>query len=136
MQIIKSGGVPSPLRSNEMFTGNAFGQVLWEPPKAEGGVRVNLVMFDPGGRTWWHKHAAGQVIMVQAGRGVIHHEESGASIIEPGDIIIVPAGEWHWHGAAPDTFLLHLTINPGNEHSTHWRGREVTDEEYLAHFQD
>jgi quercetin dioxygenase-like cupin family protein len=134
MEIIKSGNVASPLRSSDMFTGNAFGQVLYEPPQREGGVRVNLVMFEPGARTWWHKHEAGQVIYVTAGRGAIHHETSGSAIIEPGDVIVVPAGEWHWHGAAPDTFLLHLTINPGNEGSTGWRDREVTDEEYRAEF--
>ncbi len=130
MQIIRSGDVEAPLRSHHMFTGHAFGQVLWEPPKKEGGVRVNLVMFEPRARTWWHRHEAGQVIYVTAGQGIISHEESGTSIINPGDIIVVPAGEWHWHGAAPNTFLLHLTINPGNEHSTGWREREVTDEEY------
>ena len=134
MEIIKAGRVPSPLRSADMFTGHAFGQVLHEPREQEGGARVNLVLFEPGARTWWHKHASGQVIYVTAGRGAIHHETSGSSVIEPGDVIIVPADEWHWHGAAPDTFLLHLTINPGYEGSTDWRDMEVSEEDYLAEF--
>lgn len=132
MRIIRSGDVPSPLRDPGMFTGRVFGQVLWEPPSAEGGVRVNLVMFEPAARTWWHRHDDGQVIHVTDGRGIIHDEETGPSLIAPGDVVVVPSNTWHWHGAVPETFLLHMTINPGNEHSTHWRGLEVSQEEYEA----
>lgn len=95
-------------------------------------MRVNLVLFEPGARCWWHRHDAGQTIYVTAGHGRIKTEGQPGQDIHAGDTIIVEPGEWHWHGASPENFVLHLTVNPGNEHSTEWRGREVTDEEYAA----
>lgn len=130
MKIVRAREVPSGRRAPDQFTGAAWGDVLHEPGDGEQGSRVNLVLFAPGGRTWWHRHSAGQSIYVTGGAGFIKTEGSPGREIAPGDLVVVEPGEWHWHGAVPNHFVLHLTVNPGNEASTEWRGVEVLDEEY------
>ena len=132
MKLVHARDVPSGKRSGGQFTGDAWGDVLHEPGPGEPGARANLVLFGPGGRTWWHRHAAGQSIYVTGGGGFIKTEGELGVEIAPGDLVVVAPGEWHWHGALPDHFVLHLTINPGNEASTEWRGVEVGEDEYLA----
>jgi quercetin dioxygenase-like cupin family protein len=132
MKIVHAHDVPSQRRSGDQFTGGAWGDVLHEPGEGESGARVNLVLFAPGGRTWWHRHDRGQSIYVTAGAGIIKTEGQVAAEIAPGDLVVVHPNEWHWHGGTPEHFVLHLTVNPGNEGSTEWRGVEVPDEEYEA----
>jgi quercetin dioxygenase-like cupin family protein len=131
VKIVRAGQVPTTPRSPAQFTGQAWNELIHEPGDA-GGMRVNLVLFEPGARCWWHRHSQGQTIYVTAGRGRIKAEGEPGEEIRAGDTIIVDPHTWHWHGAAPDSFVLHLTVNPGNEASTEWRGREVSDEEYAA----
>jgi quercetin dioxygenase-like cupin family protein len=91
------------------------------------GTRVTLVVFSPGARSWWHSHDEGQVIYVVSGLGLITTKEPGsARQIRAGDTVIVPPHEPHWHGAMRNSFLLHLTVNTGNYHHTHWLGEEVS----------
>ena len=128
MKIVHAADAPSQQRAGGQFTGLAWGDVLHEPGEGEAGARVNLVLFGPGGRTWWHRHDRGQSIYVTGGAGVIETEGQGSAAIAPGDLVVVHPNEWHWHGAMPDHFVLHLTVNPGNEASTEWRGVEVEDD--------
>jgi quercetin dioxygenase-like cupin family protein len=130
MKIVHARDVPSQRRSADQFTGGAWGDVLHEPGEGESGARVNLVLFAPGGRTWWHRHDRGQSIYVTAGAGFIKTEGQAGAEMRPGDVVVVAPNEWHWHGGLPDHFVLHLTVNPGNEASTEWRGVEVPDAEY------
>ena len=132
MKIVHAADAPSQRRAEGQFTGAAWGDVLHEPEAGEAGARVNLVLFAPGGRTWWHRHDRGQSIYVTGGAGIIETDGQGASAIAPGDLVVVHPNEWHWHGAMPDHFVLHLTVNPGNEASTEWRGVEVEDDVYTA----
>ena len=134
MKVVRAGAVPSQRRPPEQFTGAAFGDVIHEPTTKDDGSRVNLVLFEPGARTWWHRHERGQTIYVTAGQGFIKTEGQAGARITAGDTVIVSPGEWHWHGGTPETFVLHLTVNTGNEGSTEWRGVEVADEEYAAEF--
>jgi len=97
-------------------------------------VRVSAVRFTPSARTAWHAHAIGQTLYVTEGMGL--HQSRGGQVVEirPGDIIHASAGEWHWHGAAPEHFMAHLSITeavpPGDERpETDW-GEHVTDDEY------
>ncbi|WP_371666891.1 cupin domain-containing protein [Streptomyces sp. NBC_00289] len=71
---------------------------------------ANIVRFTPGARTAWHSHALGQTLDIVEGIALI--ESRGGDIIEahPGDIIHTPPGEEHWHGAAPDRFMVHLAL--------------------------
>ena len=87
-----------------------------------------IVAFDPGSRTEWHIHNAGQFIYVLDGTGVIVTRDGDHSILGLGDVVVVPGGESHWHGALPETSLRHLTLSIGGSE----RGEPVDEETYLV----
>jgi len=111
----------------EWFTGDVWIDSIArgeEPSRA----RVSAVRFTPSARTAWHAHGGGQTLYVTEGKGRVQSRGGGITEIGPGDIIWTPASEWHWHGAAPDHFMTHLSITeavPGDE----W-GEHITDDEY------
>lgn len=108
----------------EVVTGEAwFDPVL----PATDGTTVTTVFFAPGARTYWHSHEHGQILQVLAGRGLICAAGGKPRVIGTGDTVWVPAGERHWHGAAPDSFLTHTAISLG---TTRW-AEEVSDTDYV-----
>jgi quercetin dioxygenase-like cupin family protein len=107
----------------EWFTGDVYFDVIARSQTA----RVNTVRFAPGARTAWHSHAQGQTLHVTDGVGLVQARGGEVVVIRPGDVIWTPPGEEHWHGAAPDSFMVHTAIWEGDE--TTW-GDQVTDEEY------
>ena len=117
----------------EMFTGDVFLDVIarGEEPSR---VRVMAVRFTPSARTAWHSHAVGQTLYVTEGRGIIQARDGEISEIRAGDIITTPSGEVHWHGAAPDHYMTHLSITegvaPDDERAESDWGEHVTDDEY------
>jgi quercetin dioxygenase-like cupin family protein len=111
-------------KQGSQFTGNVF-PYLTMP--ATDGVVINTVNFTPGARTFWHSHERGQILLVLAGRGLIQTAGGPVRVIRAGDTVWAPAGESHWHGAAPDSYLVHTAISLG---TTNWADR-VTDDEYL-----
>lgn len=93
---------------------------------ATDGVTINTVNFTPGARTWWHSHERGQILQVLAGRGLIQSAGGPVEVLRAGDTVWVPPGESHWHGAAPDSYLVHTAISLGQ---TTWAD-PVSDTEY------
>ncbi|PJK23834.1 cupin [Mycobacterium goodii] len=96
---------------------------------ATDGVTINTVNFTPGARTHWHSHEHGQILQVLAGRGLIQADGGPVHVLRAGDTVWSPPGERHWHGAAPDSYLVHTAISLG---TTAWE-TAVTDDEYTAH---
>ena len=107
----------------EWFTGDVWFDVIARSETA----RVNAVRFAPCARTAWHSHANGQTLHVTDGVGLIQSRGGEVQVIRPGDVIWTPPGEEHWHGAAPDRFMVHTAIWEGDE--TTW-GDLVTEAEY------
>ncbi|MCA1738226.1 MAG: cupin domain-containing protein, partial [Actinobacteria bacterium] len=89
------------------------------------------VLFEPGARTNWHTHPEGQILYVITGEGRAQKEGEPAVAIGSGDVVYFAPNEKHWHGAGPDTFMVHMAINPANTFGggTDWM-EPVTDEEY------
>jgi quercetin dioxygenase-like cupin family protein len=116
----------------ERFTGDAWFDLIVRGDDPSR-VRASVVHFAPGARNAWHAHAVGQTFHVTEGIG--RTQARGGEILEvrAGDTVHTPPGEWHWHGAAPDHFMTHITIyeaaDDGSE--SEW-GAQVTDAEYLA----
>jgi quercetin dioxygenase-like cupin family protein len=110
MKIVRGReGKPSEHRT-ETFTGDVWGDVVL----AGEDLTVNSVFFAPGARTHWHTHGVGQVLHISHGRGFLWSSDEGRGVVlEPGDVAHIPAGERHWHGGAPDSYLLHLAISVG-----------------------
>ena len=105
------------------------------PSRALGGSRLSAasVHFTPGARTAWHTHPNGQTIWVLEGVGLAQRRGGPVEVIRPGDRVFFEPGEEHWHGAAPDRFLTHLSmIQVDDDGNTATWGDHVTDEEYEA----
>ena len=84
-----------PTRAGD--AGTFSGRVMMDGLLADGdgdatNVRVNSVVFEPGGRTFWHSHAGGQVLIVGTGRGMIETRDGDRHALHPGDIVLGRAG--------------------------------------------
>ncbi len=112
----------------ERFTGAVW---LRSTVRAPDGTDVGLVHFSPGARTHWHRHAGGQFLYGVAGRGRVRSRGGPGHVLLPGDVVWVPAQEWHFHGAGPDSPLVHVAVNGGGP--PEWGG-PVSDEEYEEGF--
>lgn len=92
------------------------------------------VTFEPGCRNNWHIHQAdqggGQILICVAGRGYYQEWGKAAQELHPGDVVNIPTGVKHWHGAAPDSWFSHLALEvPGKNRSNQWL-EAVSDEDY------
>ena len=109
MDIKRSGSQPSTKGSAEYFTGTVRIDPLFQandPARAVGAS----VTFEPGSRTVWHTHPLGQILIVTAGCGLVQRWDVPAEEIRPGDVVWIPPGEKHWHGATSTTAMTHIAI--------------------------
>ena len=119
---------------NDGFAQYFSGQSYLAPVSTEQ-VKIFNVTFEPGCRNNWHTHHAksggGQILVCVAGRGFYQEWGKPAQELCPGDVVNIPAGVKHWHGAAPDSWFSHLAVEvPGEEASNEWL-EPVDDEQYL-----
>jgi len=87
---------------------------------------INSVFFAPGARTHWHRHGAGQILVVTSGQGRVCSRGGEGATIRVGDTVWIPADEEHWHGADAHSYLVHLAISLD---ATDWL-EPVSDEDY------
>lgn len=99
--------------------GPTFTGAVWADPvmTSTDGVTINNVFFSPGARTHWHAHERGQVLNVSAGKGWICKEGEAPQPIRAGDVVWIGPNERHWHGAASDSYMLHMATSLGH---TNW----------------
>ena len=88
-------------------------------------VVIGNVTFEPGCRNNWHIHHAdkggGQILLVTDGRGYYQEWGKPARELHAGDVVNIPAGVKHWHGAAPTSWFAHLAIEvPGENTKNEW----------------
>ena len=129
MDISRSGSQPTNVGPAEWFTGTVHVTMLFaadEPGRVSGGS----VTFEPGARTAWHSHPYGQTLVVTAGRGRVQRWGGPVEEIGPGDVVRFPAGEKHWHGAAPTEAMTHLAIQEHLDGKTADWMEKVSDEQY------
>ncbi|MCC8166823.1 MAG: carboxymuconolactone decarboxylase family protein [Planctomycetes bacterium] len=95
------------------------------------GVPIGNVTFEPGCRNNWHiHHKGGQILLVTGGRGWYQEDGKPAQELHAGDVVNIPAGVKHWHGAAKDSWFVHLAVSvPAEGASNEWL-EPVTDAEY------
>jgi quercetin dioxygenase-like cupin family protein len=131
MQIARKAELKTVPGPAEYFTGEVTitGQFQRPAPSRVGGA---IVRFEPGARTAWHKHPAGQTLIVTEGVGWTQVEGGRAHEFRAGDILWCPPDQKHWHGATPTTAMTHIAIQESvNGSPVAWM-EKVTDEQYLA----
>lgn len=107
------------------FTGDVWMDPISQP-QPPSRLTVTAVHFPPGARTAWHAHSVGQTLYVTEGEGLVQSRGEAVVPIRSGDVVHTPPDEWHWHGAASDHFMTHLSLTEGD---AEW-GDHVTDAEY------
>jgi quercetin dioxygenase-like cupin family protein len=116
----------------EWFTGAAYIDAIASPSRVSR-LNASSVHFTPAARTAWHTHPNGQTIYVIEGIGLVQRRGAPIEVIRPGDRVFFEPGEDHWHGAALNRFMTHLSMvevdDKGN--SATW-GVHVSDNEYAA----
>jgi 4-carboxymuconolactone decarboxylase len=115
----------------EYFTGSVRVEQSFQA-SAPGRVSGGRVVFAPGARTAWHSHPLGQTLIVTSGVGRVQRWGDPVEEIRPGDVVWIPPGQKHWHGASPTTSMTHIAIAERLDgKSADWR-EKVTDEQYGA----
>lgn len=112
----------------DRFTGDVWVDTI-TVGAGPGTATLATVRFSPGARTAWHRHAHGQTLHVTDGRGAVCSRDGRVIVMRPGDTVYTPPGVWHWHGAAPESFMTHLALSLAGE--VEW-GEHVTDDQYAA----
>ena len=129
MEIKRAGSQSSGNGPAEWFTGAVRVDPLFQAP-APARVAGASVTFEPGARTAWHTHPLGQTLIVTAGCGRAQRWDGPIEAIRPGDVIWIPPGEKHWHGAAPTTAMTHIALQEHlNGKAVDWM-EQVSDEQY------
>ncbi len=113
----------------DYFIGKSYLKLLTR----DGLITAN-VTFEPGCRNNWHIHRAdekgGQILLVTGGRGWYQEEGKEAQELHAGDVVNIPQGVKHWHGAAKDSWFVHIAVEvPGVNGKTEWL-EAVDDEHY------
>lgn len=131
MKITTSGSVPTKRAPASYFTGTVWQDPVIETP-APGRLNATRVTFEPGARTAWHTHPVGQTLYVLSGTGRVQTEGQPVHEIRPGDVVWIPPGEKHWHGAAPGNLMTHLAMQESENGSFATWLEHVTDEQYAV----
>src|SRR3954465_10676999 len=131
LSIARAGTQPSQRGPPDWFTGTVRIDPLFqarETTQASGAY----VTFEPGARTAWHTHPRGQTLIVTSGVGRVQVEGGAVEEIRAGDVVVIPPGKRHWHGASPTTAMTHLAVQEQlNGKVVEWM-EKVTDEQYNA----
>ncbi|ACL66697.1 Cupin 2 conserved barrel domain protein [Anaeromyxobacter dehalogenans 2CP-1] len=129
MRITRAGTQVSQKGPADWFTGTVRVDMLFQandPARASGGQ----VTFEPGARTAWHTHPLGQTLIVTSGAGRVQQWRGPIEELRPGDVVWIPPGVKHWHGAAPATAMTHLAIQEALDGKAADWMEKVTDEQY------
>ena len=129
--ITRSGSQSSRQGPTENFTGSVRIDPLFNanPPSRTSGGRVT---FEPGARTAWHTHPLGQTLIVTAGTGWVQEWGGPTQEIREGDVVWIPPGQKHWHGATPTGTMTHIAIQEFLDgKNVDWM-EKISDEQYRS----
>lgn len=120
---------------NDGFAKYFIGQ-SYLAPLSTSQVGIYNVTFEPGCRNNWHVHHAtkggGQILVCVAGKGWYQEWGKPARQLHPGDVVNIPAGVKHWHGAAADSWFAHLAVEVEGENASNEWLEAVDDSQYNA----
>lgn len=131
MKITKNGELASIEGPAEWFTGRVrIDPLFLKPEEAPARATGAYVTFEPGARTAWHSHPAGQTLVVTSGCGWVQRDGGAKEEIKPGDVVWFSPGEKHWHGASDNTAMTHAAIQEVIDDSSVTWMEHVSDTQY------
>lgn len=130
-RITRAGAQASTAGPAEYFTGRVRVDPLF-PADESVNASGAYVTFEPGARSAWHTHPAGQRLVVVSGVGLTQEWGKPVQEIRPGDVIVCPPGVKHWHGATPTTGMTHLAVSGVLDGKTVEWMEKVSDDQYNA----
>ncbi|RZS87826.1 quercetin dioxygenase-like cupin family protein [Phyllobacterium myrsinacearum] len=129
MDIKSSGSIPTCRAPEEWFTGTVWQDPIIQAPSPARLISV-VVHFEPGARTAWHTHPLGQTLYVVSGAGLAQVWGEQLREIRAGDVIWIPPGEKHWHGAGPANSMSHIAMQEALDgNAVEWM-EKVSDTQY------
>ena len=129
MDVKRAGSQPSRIGPAGWFTGTVRIDPLFEAEAPSRALGIS-VTFEPGARTLWHSHPLGQHLVVAAGCGWAQRWGGPIEDMRPGDVVHIPPGEKHWHGAAPTTAMTHIAVYEDLDGTSAEWMEPVSDEQY------
>jgi quercetin dioxygenase-like cupin family protein len=108
MKVMKTADIEASVRESGLFKGHVTAQTVLDSDSSN--LRASLINFDAGAVNVFHIHDFDQILYVTAGEGIIATEQEKIRIT-PGDFVVIPAGEKHWHGATPNSAMSHIAIS-------------------------
>jgi quercetin dioxygenase-like cupin family protein len=131
MEIKRAGSQSSAKGAADWFTGTVRIDPLFSAHDLARAAGAS-VTFEPGARTAWHTHPLGQTLIVTSGCGRAQRWGGPVEEIRPGDVVMFPPGEKHWHGAATATAMTHIAIQEQLDGKVVDWMEKVSDEQYQA----
>ena len=129
VEITRSGSQPITEGSADSFTGSVRINPLFaahDPSRVSGAG----VTFEPSAPTAWHTHPLGQTLIVTAGVGWVQQWGGQIQAIRPGDVVQIPPGVKHWHGATATTAMTHIALQEQLKGKVVDWLEQVSDEQY------
>jgi quercetin dioxygenase-like cupin family protein len=124
-----NGSTPAMIGTADNFTGHAVISPLY-PATEITRASTGLVNFAPGARTAWHTHPAGQMLIITTGQGWVQEEGKERRVVNPGDVVWIPAEVKHWHGATATSPMAHIALSYMQDgKNVDWL-EPVSDEQY------
>ncbi|MCX8531194.1 cupin domain-containing protein [Chryseobacterium luquanense] len=114
--------------TNNNFTGTAYLKMLINADSLNT-TTIGNVSFEPKGRTNWHLHPGGQILLVTDGIGYYQEKGQPKKILKKGDVIKCPPNVEHWHGASANEHMVHIAVSDNDKGAVVWL-QPVTEEEY------
>ncbi|WP_353179808.1 cupin domain-containing protein [Salinisphaera sp. T5B8] len=116
---------------SDYFTGRALVNPLFTA-EDDSNTTAAEVIFEPAARTNWHVHPVGQQLVITQGIGRVQIEGRPARRMRAGDVVWIPAGVRHWHGASPDHSMTHIAIQERRDGQNVEWGDAVSEAQYNA----
>lgn len=108
MKVIKIAKVAKEPQTSKIFTGLVTLQTIIGTELSKN-FHLRKVNFARGVRNKFHTHTTEQILIVTEGKGIVATDKEEI-MVTPGDVIFVPAGEKHWHGATKDSAFSHIYV--------------------------
>ena len=109
MKVIRTDQVTEEPAISPLFTGGPVTRQPLVTQEMGKNFNMSVVNFSKGARNKFHSHTSDQVLIVTAGKGIVATEQEEV-VVEVGDVIHIPAGEKHWHGATSDSDFSHIAV--------------------------